>query len=83
MNYLLFTTTQCPKCPAFKEFVQKFIKFPGKIINETDESFRSLALEFAVSSVPTLLVFEDDNQEQAVLRTSEAADVYSFMNHTA
>lgn len=82
MNYLLFTTTQCPKCPAFKEFVQKFVPFEGKVINETDESFRSLALEYAVSSVPTLLVFEDENHEEAVLRTGETADVYTFINPT-
>lgn len=79
MHYLLFTTTRCPKCPAFKEFVQKFIKFPGEIIDETNEKFQDLALEFSVSSVPTFLLFEGENRENAILRTGEASELYSFI----
>lgn len=79
MNYLLFTTTTCPRCPSFKEFVGRFVKFPGKIIDERDETFQNLSLEFAISSVPTLLVFEDESHETAVLRTGDAAELYTFL----
>ncbi len=80
MNYLLFTTTTCPRCPAFKEFVSKFIKFSGKIIDERDENFKSLTLEYSISSVPTILIFEDESMENALCRTSDPAELYTFLN---
>lgn len=83
MYYLLFTTNQCPKCPSFKEFVKTNVKFPGKILNETDESFGKLALDFAVSSVPTFIAFEDENLQSAYLRTNDVGELYTFLNQHA
>lgn len=80
MNYLLFTTTTCPRCPAFKEFVNKFIKFPGKILDEQNENFQRLGLEYAISSVPAILIFEDETMENALCRTSDPAELYEFLN---
>lgn len=80
MNYLLFTTTTCPQCPSFKEFVNKFVKFPGSMINEYSENFQELGEKFGISSVPTLLVFENDTLENPVFRTSNAAELYTFLN---
>lgn len=80
MNYLLFTTTTCPRCPSFKEFINKFVKFPGKVLDERDENFKNLTLEYAVSSVPTILVFEDESLDNAVCRTGDPAELYSFLN---
>jgi hypothetical protein len=80
MNYLLFTTTQCPKCPAFKEFIQKNIHFGGEIIDQNNENFYSLSREFLVNSVPTLFIFEDETRDGALLRTSEVSDVYDFIH---
>lgn len=80
MHYLLFTTTQCPKCPGFKDFVQKHVHFPGDIIDQNDEKFLPLSKEFMVSSVPTMIVFEDETREGALLRTSEVSEVYNFIH---
>lgn len=82
MYYLLFTTTQCPKCPSFKEFVERNVHFPGKIIDERDDKFHQLAREFSISSVPNILVFEDESLESAVCRTGELSELYSFLNNS-
>ena len=63
----------------FKDFVEKNISFPGKIIDQNDESFSRLSLEFSVSSVPTLIIFEDESMEGALLRTSEITEIYDFI----
>jgi len=78
MHYLLFTTTHCPKCPSFKDYVQKNLHCEGKILNETDPSFAALSKEYMVNSVPTLFVFEDEAKELALLRTSDLAELYDF-----
>lgn len=80
MNYLLFTTSNCSKCPAFKEFVKKHVHCDGKIIDQNDPEFFALSLEFTVSSVPTLIIFEDASQEGSLLRTNDVVDVYDFVN---
>lgn len=83
MYYILFTTTQCPKCPAFKEFVKTNVTFPGKIINEQDPDFQKLALGFAVSAVPTFIAFENENLENALVRTNDASELYTFIHSHA
>ncbi len=80
MHYLLFTTTTCPKCPKFKEFIANFLKIPGKTIDERDEQFQTLSRELLVNSVPTLFVFEDEGYENALLRTDDASEIYDFIN---
>jgi hypothetical protein len=80
MNYLLFTTTRCPKCPAFKEFVQKFTTFSGTVINENDEKFGNLTTSYNISAVPHIVVFEGDSQESKIFETNDATELYSFLN---
>lgn len=80
MNYVLFTTTRCPKCPAFKEFVQKFVNFEGKIINETDPSFETLTKTYNISAVPHIIIFEKENLESKIFETGDATELYSFLN---
>lgn len=79
MNYLLFTTQTCPKCPAFKDFVQKHIPFEGSVLDPSDEQFAGLSREYLVNSVPTLIIFEDEQKESALLRTNDIVDVYDFI----
>ncbi len=79
MHYLLFTTSTCPKCPAFKRQVQLTLEgMEGIIIDEQYAEFEKLAQEYTVGSVPLLLVFDVEACESAVLRTGEVADVLSF-----
>lgn len=80
MNYILFTTTRCPKCPAFKEFVHKFVNFDGQILDETAESFSTLTTNYAISSVPHMIVFEGENQNTKIFETGDASELYSFLN---
>jgi len=78
MHYLLFTTSTCQKCPSFKKALAESLTIPGRIINEQDGDFSRLANEFTVSSVPTLIVFEDEKGQYALLRTSEIAELKHF-----
>ncbi len=78
MHYLLFTTSTCPKCPAFKAAVEASLSASGRTVSELDPDFQALADEFTVSAVPTLLVFEDKDMNNAVLRTSEVFELYQF-----
>lgn len=80
MTYLLFTTTECPKCPAFKDFVHTYVHFDGEIIDQNDEHFFRLSTEYMVSSVPTIIIFEDEKREAVLLRTSEVTDLYDFIH---
>lgn len=80
MHYLLFTTTRCPRCPSFKEFVQKFVKIPGEILDENNPSFQNLASQYGVSTVPTFVVLKDEDPN-AILQTNETSDIYSFINN--
>ena len=79
MNYLLFTSPHCPKCPGFKDFVQKHVPYEGKVLAPQDADFQALSREFVIHSVPTLLIFEDPGQEALALRTSEVTEVYDFV----
>lgn len=59
-NWLLFTTSSCPKCPAMKESVGK-LPSPGEII-ELDAN-PELADKYGVMAVPTLVYFDDMGNE--------------------
>lgn len=79
MQYLLFTTSTCPKCPAFKQQVSLTLgHMQGSTIDERHPDFARLTDEYSIGSVPLLLIFDDENRESAALRTSEIADVLSF-----
>lgn len=76
MNYLLFTTTTCPKCPAVKQFVVSNITFAGELVDNTRPDFMALAGEHGVSVAPTFIVFENGNE---VFRGNEASEIDSFL----
>ncbi len=77
MTSLLFTTTTCPKCPAFKTFVAERISFPVEILNETMPNFSDKIAEYGVTNAPTLIVFDDGGKE--IFRGSELYEVEEFL----
>lgn len=79
MQYLLFTTTSCPKCPAFKRQLELTLAtVAGRVIDERDADFAALAQRHSVGNVPLLIVFDDEAGESAVLRTGEVSDLLGF-----
>ncbi len=76
MNYLLFTTTRCPKCPEFKEFVAENVKFEGTILDETQPDFHDKIGEYNVANAPTIIVFEDGKE---IFRGSEVYELEGFL----
>ncbi|MCT4592496.1 MAG: thioredoxin family protein [Candidatus Gracilibacteria bacterium] len=68
MKYILFTTTQCPKCPSMKEAVAAKIAFEGEVLSEQDSNFMELAQKYQVQSAPTLVVL---NGEEEVARVDD------------
>ncbi len=80
MNYLLFTTTRCPKCPEFKKFVTDNVSFEGKILNETMEEFGDLIADYDVSNAPTIIIFDDGRE---VFRGSETYELEGFLNSSS
>jgi hypothetical protein len=78
MNYILFTTTRCPKCPAFKEFVTQNIKLSGEILDETAPDFNKKITAHQVGQAPTILFFE---KEEEVFRSGEIPLVQDFLKN--
>jgi len=76
MNYILFTTSQCPKCPAFKEFVAKNIKFDGEILNEQSPNFMDNIKQFSVHNAPTMVIL---NGTEEIFRTDEVSQLQGFL----
>lgn len=76
MNYLLFTTTRCPKCPEFKQFVADNVPFEGVILDETMPDFHDKIAESGVSNAPTILIFDGDKE---VFRGSEVYELEDFL----
>lgn len=77
MNYILFTTTQCPKCPAFKEFVAKNIDFEGEILNEQSSNFMDNIQQFGVANAPTIVILENTKE---LFRTDDISQLQDFLN---
>ena len=77
MNYLLFTTTTCPKCPAIKEYIESNLDFPGQMINEDSAKFHQLAEEHQVMKVPTLIIFNTEGKE--IFRAHDGSEVAEFI----
>ncbi len=73
MQATLFTTTTCPKCPAFKQYISEHVPFGVRVIDEREPDFGELAGKYGVTAAPTLIVENDEGGE--LLRTSEASDV--------
>jgi thioredoxin-related protein len=77
MNYLLFTTNTCPKCPAFKDYVKNNFEGDGKILDNTDSNFLELIKKYQVSSAPFFIAFKDD---QEIFKTGDLAELMEFKN---
>jgi hypothetical protein len=73
MKALLFTTTTCAKCPAFKAFVSERVHLPVEVLNEKDARFGELAIHYGVTAAPTLVVI--DEQEKEIFQASEQYEV--------
>lgn len=78
MQAQLFTTTICPKCPAFKKFVTQNLKFPVKLLDEKSPDFQEQAAKLGVKSVPTLIIFDEAAKE--LFRFSEIPEVQEAMS---
>ena len=77
MNYLLFTTTRCQKCPEFKNFVQENIEFEGEILNETMDNFTDMIVTHNATSAPLLIIF--NNKEEELFRTTEIYELQEYL----
>jgi glutaredoxin len=78
MNYLLLTTTSCPKCPAMKEFIhEKLAGVSGEILDETSSNFIEEIQKYGVTVAPVLLIFKD---EKEIFRGSEICEVEDFLS---
>lgn len=77
MHYILFTTTRCPKCPEFKQFIENNVSFPGKLLDETMSEFTDMIVEFNATSAPLIIIF--DSQDNEVLRTNETYEIQEFL----
>ncbi|PCI25459.1 hypothetical protein COB57_01940 [Candidatus Peregrinibacteria bacterium] len=77
MNYLLFTTTMCPKCPAVKEFITNNISFPGEILDNNSSDFMKQAATYDITQAPTLIIRKDNNE---IFRGSEIPEIQSFLS---
>jgi len=63
MEYKLFTTQFCHKCPAMKEFMSGQDKVAGSIIDASTPEGLAEAQKHSVTGVPTV-VFLDDGEEK-------------------
>ncbi len=77
MHYILFTTTVCPKCPAFKDLIENQTTLEGMILNEQNSEFATLVSKYGLSQAPTLLIFDENDQIQ--LQTSDYAEADKFL----
>lgn len=73
MNYLLFTTSSCPKCPEVKTYVQDNLGIRGRVVDNSDADFMNLATQHGVMQAPTLLVFCENKGEE--FRGNEVGEI--------
>lgn len=78
MYGILFTTTSCPKCPAFREYISEHVSFPVDIFDERHADFQSLVGEHDITAAPTLILCDESRKE--VFRTSDASELSSFLS---
>lgn len=76
MNYILFTTTTCPKCPAVKQFIAEKVSFEGQTIDNTHPEFMNLAQKFGVTQAPTFILLE---QNQELFRGTENYEIQDYL----
>ena len=60
-NYKLFMTPTCPGCPRIKEYL-KDVKLKGEIIDAATDKGAAEASKFGVTSVPTVVFFDKNNE---------------------
>jgi thioredoxin-like negative regulator of GroEL len=72
-EYILFTTSTCHKCPAFKEELEA-TGLTGIIMNDDADDFLAMAQSFGVRSVPTVVLLQDN---ETMLVTD---DIYELNN---
>lgn len=78
VTYLLFTTTTCPKCPAFKAWVSEFLDgYPGQVVDNTSPDFMDKAQTYGVTTAPTLILF--DEAEGEIFRTDEISAIADYL----
>ena len=66
MRLILFTATNCPRCPAAKSLVEEITKELGmenekdyKILNIDDEENMILALQHQIASTPSIVIDDE------------------------
>ena len=74
MKYLLFTTPTCPNCPSVKEHM-KTIKIKGEFVDASTDDGLKQATTFGVSSVPTVLFFNDDDEKKVIAEAHNISDI--------
>ncbi|NOR85048.1 hypothetical protein GQ473_02935 [archaeon] len=74
MKYLLFTTPTCPNCLAIKEFI-KNVELKGDFIDASTDDGLKKAVDFNVSSVPTVLFFNNNNKEKIIAEAHNINDI--------
>ncbi len=79
MNYILITTTTCPKCPEVKEFVKNEISFEGEIMDETHPNFSDTLGKYGVTAAPTMIILKEGNE---VFRGNEVSEIQDFLGET-
>jgi glutaredoxin len=74
MQYKLFTTPMCPKCPAMKEYMASQTKISGEVINCHTPEGLAEARKFVISSVPTVIFIGEDGRESRRCGTKEEVE---------
>ncbi len=76
MRYILFTSSNCQKCPKFRETVKTSIDFEGDILDEKQENFIEMITKYSVSAAPTIIIFDQDKE---VFRTDDEYDLITYI----
>ena len=69
-NYKLFTTPSCPNCYDIKEFMRN-IKIKGDFIDAATDIGLKEADKYEISSVPTVLFFDENDKLISVAHNLE------------
>lgn len=79
VNYLLFTTTTCPKCPAMKAWVAENLAWcPGEMLDNSAKDFLDRALTHSVTAAPTFILFAED--ELPIFRTDDISTLADYFS---
>ena len=78
MNYKLFVTKFCHKCPSLKEYMQGQDKVEGSVVDASTPEGMEEAKKLNVTMVPTIVFFDNDEE---VKRCSSKEEVEDFLNN--